>query len=146
VTLPPPEIAQFLDPSGAEVGAARVIVSSMTKDEGAERPWGNYVTLSEAHDHKVKRITVRPGSRLSYQRHQHRSEHWFVVSGSGIVVRDGEEKAVRVGSAVDIRTGSLHRMQNVGRDDLIFIEVQLGTYLGEDDIERLEDDFGRAAS
>jgi mannose-6-phosphate isomerase len=112
--------------------------------ESDERPWGRYVVLSDADDRKVKRITVRPGKRLSYQRHAHRSEHWLVVSDHGIVTLDGAELTVTEGSAVDVPAGAAHRIANYGPEPLVFIEVQTGHYFGEDDIERLEDDFGRA--
>jgi mannose-6-phosphate isomerase len=111
--------------------------------EHSERPWGSYTVLDEAHDHKVKRIVVHPGKRLSYQRHAKRAEHWFVVVGSGTVTLEGSDVEVRAGTAVDVDLGSAHRIANTGQDDLVFIEVQVGTYFGEDDIERLEDDFGR---
>lgn len=116
-----------------------------TPDMSGERPWGSYTVLDEgAPDHKVKRIVVRPGKRLSYQRHTRRAEHWFVVAGQGRVTVDGTERQVRAGDAVDVPVGAAHRIENVGRDDLTFIEVQRGDYFGEDDIVRLEDDFGRA--
>lgn len=111
--------------------------------ESDERPWGEYVVLCDAEDHKVKRITVRPGKRLSYQRHEHRTEHWFVVSGHGAVTLDGAELAVAAGSAVDVPAGAAHRIANRGTTPLVFIEVQTGRYFGEDDIERLDDDYGR---
>ena len=85
-----------------------------------------------------------PGKRLSYQKHAQRAEHWFVVAGTAKVTLDGSEINVRTGQAIDIPIGSAHRVENPGSEDLIFIEVQRGTYLGEDDIVRLEDDFGRA--
>ena len=94
--------------------------------------------------HKVKRIVVRPGSRLSLQRHRRRSEHWHVVSGRAIVTRDGEDLPLAAGDSVDIATGVVHRVANPGPELLAFIEVQRGSYFGEDDIERLQDDFGRA--
>lgn len=109
-----------------------------------ERPWGNYTVLSEADNHKVKRIVVSPGKRLSYQRHARRSEHWFVVQGEGAALLDGEVVPARPGAAVDVRNGVAHRIENTGSVDLVFIEVQHGDYFGEDDIVRLEDDFGRA--
>jgi mannose-6-phosphate isomerase-like protein (cupin superfamily) len=113
--------------------------------EHDERPWGHYTVLDdEAGDHKVKRITVHPGKRLSYQRHSQRSEHWFVVSGTAVVTLDGDRHTVVGGAAIDVPSGSAHRIENVGEADLVFIEVQHGTYFGEDDIVRLEDDFGRA--
>ncbi|MDA8274887.1 MAG: phosphomannose isomerase type II C-terminal cupin domain [Actinomycetota bacterium] len=112
--------------------------------ETDERPWGRYAVLSDEGSHKVKRIEVLPGKRLSYQRHARRSEHWFVVSGVGVVVLDGDERTVEPGSAVDVPAGTAHRIENRGGVVLVFIEVQHGQYFGEDDIVRLEDDFGRA--
>ena len=108
------------------------------------RPWGSYEVLEEAPTFKVKRIEVLPGKRLSYQKHAQRAEHWFVVAGTAKVTLDGNEINVRTGQAIDIPIGSAHRVENPGSEDLIFIEVQRGTYLGEDDIVRLDDDFGRA--
>lgn len=108
-----------------------------------ERPWGSYLVLSESPDHKVKRIVVQPGKRLSYQRHAHRSEHWFVVSGEAVVTLDGDERNLGAGHSVDVPVGVPHRIENPGADVLVFIEVQHGAYFGEDDIVRLDDDFGR---
>ncbi len=107
------------------------------------RPWGRYFILEESPIHKVKRIEVRPGKRLSYQRHKFRAEHWLIVQGEGIMTLDGEIRKVKVGDSVDIAIGELHRIENTSNQELIFIEVQTGTYFGEDDIERVEDDFGR---
>lgn len=100
--------------------------------------------LEDAATHKVKRIEVAPGRRLSYQRHQRRAEHWFVVSGVGEVTLDGNTVTVNGGQATDIPRGALHRIASTGDEPLVFIEVQHGDYFGEDDIERIEDDFGRA--
>jgi mannose-6-phosphate isomerase len=111
--------------------------------EHDERPWGSYTVLEDAADHKVKRIEVLPGKRLSYQKHTKRAEHWFVVQGSGLVTLDGVDVAVPAGSAIDIPLGAAHRIANVGSDQLVFIEVQHGESFDEDDIVRLEDDFGR---
>lgn len=108
-----------------------------------ERPWGAYWVLDDQPDCKVKRITVHPEKRLSYQRHRHRSEHWLVVAGRGRVTLDGQEHELGPGDSIDIAAGQAHRMANPGDEPLTFIEVQRGTYFGEDDIERLEDDFGR---
>lgn len=123
----------------------------MSEDKGADnsplfdrRPWGSFTVLDEGEGFKVKRIEVLPGKRLSYQRHTRRAEHWFVVAGAARVTLDGGEQLVRVGQAVDIPVGTAHRVENPGADLLVFIEVQRGDYLGEDDITRLEDDFGRA--
>lgn len=107
------------------------------------RPWGHYEVLSDAPDHKVKRIVVKPGARLSLQRHSRRSEHWYVVKGKGVVTLDDREVEVEAGRSVDIPQGAAHRIANTGQEDLVFIEVQRGDYFGEDDIERLEDDYGR---
>jgi len=107
------------------------------------RPWGYYKILHEVGDHKVKEIVMYPHRRLSLQRHRHRAEHWMVVTGEA-EVRVGEETVIlRGGDSVDIPTGALHRIGNRGDDLMVFIEVQTGTYFGEDDIERFEDDFGR---
>lgn len=110
-----------------------------------ERPWGSFTILDEGDDYKVKRIEVLPGKRLSYQRHKHRSEHWFVVRGTAKVTLNGHEILVPAGQSIDIGIGVPHRVENPdGQHDLVFIETQTGRYFGEDDIERLEDDFGRA--
>ena len=109
-----------------------------------ERPWGSYVVLGGGDGYQVKKIVVQPGMRLSYQRHAHRSEHWLVVGGAGEVVLDGRLRDVTVGDVVDIPIGRLHRVGNTGTEPLVFIEIQLGDYLGEDDIERIDDDFGRS--
>ncbi len=108
------------------------------------RPWGYYVVLSVCDDCKVKRIVVHPGKRLSLQRHLRRSEHWHFVKGEGLVTRDGEQIPVKVGDSMDIPLGSLHRIRNLGQSDLVVIEIQRGEYFGEDDIERVDDDFGRS--
>jgi mannose-6-phosphate isomerase len=112
-------------------------------DEHDERPWGNFTVLEDAPGHKVKRIVVRPGKRLSYQRHARRSEHWFVVQGQGVVVLEGSPRPIGAGQAVDVPREAAHRIENTGTEELMFIEVQHGEYFGEDDIVRLEDDFGR---
>jgi len=111
--------------------------------EKSDRPWGRYEVLQESPSHKVKCIWVSPGKRLSYQRHQKRSEHWFIVSGSAQVTINGVVSSLSAGDSLDIPAGTLHRIANVGENDVVFIEVQTGTYFGEDDIERVEDDFGR---
>jgi mannose-6-phosphate isomerase len=108
------------------------------------RPWGQYIVLEDAHDHKVKRIDVLAGKRLSLQNHKKRDEHWFVISGSGVVTLDEKLIKVHEGVSVDIPRGAKHRIQNTGGSVLTFIEVQTGDYFGEDDIERFDDDFGRA--
>jgi len=109
------------------------------------RPWGTFTVLDEADGFKVKRIEVLPGKRLSYQKHAQRAEHWFVVKGVAKVTLDDRELLVAAGEAIDIAVGAAHRVENPGAETLVFIEVQRGGYLGEDDIVRLEDDFGRIA-
>jgi mannose-6-phosphate isomerase len=115
-----------------------------TKGEEGRRPWGFFLVLEDEPDHKVKRIVVRPGKRLSLQRHRRRSEHWFVLSGHAFVTREDEIVSLRSGDSIDIPAGAAHRIANTGEEDVVVIEVQRGDYFGEDDIERLEDDFGRA--
>ncbi len=116
--------------------------------EHSERPWGSYTILAEAEDSgfKVKTIEVHPGQRLSYQRHSRRAEHWFVVAGEGVVTLDGDTVEVRRGDAVDVQLGVAHRIQNTGTVPLVFVEVQHGDYFGEDDIVRLDDDYGRTSA
>lgn len=109
------------------------------------RPWGTFTVLDEGENFKVKRIEVLPGKRLSYQKHAQRAEHWFVVQGTAKVTLDDRELNVSAGEAIDIAVGSAHRVENPGEELLVFIEVQRGSYLGEDDIVRLQDDFGRTS-
>ena len=115
-----------------------------TSPQFDRRPWGSFTVLDEGEEFKVKRIEVLPGKRLSYQKHSKRAEHWVVVQGAAKVTLDDREIIVSTGEAIDIATGSAHRVENPGTDMLVFIEVQRGSYLGEDDIVRLQDDFGRA--
>ena len=109
------------------------------------RPWGTFTVLDEGDGFKVKRIEVFPGKRLSYQKHSRRAEHWVMVQGTAKVTLDDREIVVEAGEAIDIGIGSAHRVENPGEQTLLFIEVQRGDYLGEDDIVRLQDDFGRVA-
>jgi mannose-6-phosphate isomerase len=113
---------------------------SMEEDH---RPWGWYQVLADEPDHKVKRIIVFPGKRLSLQRHRYREEHWYILSGQALVTRNQDLIPLKKGGAVDIPPEAIHRIENIGSDNVTFIEVQSGTYFGEDDIERIEDDFGR---
>jgi mannose-6-phosphate isomerase-like protein (cupin superfamily) len=108
------------------------------------RPWGTFTVLDEADGFKVKRIEVSPGKRLSYQKHAQRAEHWVVVKGTAKVTLDDRDVIVEAGRSIDIAIGAAHRVENPGDETLVFIEVQRGGYLGEDDIIRLQDDFGRA--
>ena len=109
----------------------------------AHRPWGTYTILDESEGYKVKRIVVKPGKRLSLQKHHHRSEHWIVVSGTAIVTRGTEEYTVLANESTYIPMGEVHRLENIGKIDLVMIEAQVGEYVGEDDIVRIEDDFKR---
>ena len=109
-----------------------------------ERPWGSFTILDEGENYKVKRLEVLPGKRLSYQRHSHRAEHWMVVRVTAKVTLNDAEILVQTGEALDIPLGAAHRIENSpGNEKLIIIETQTGDYFGEDDIERLDDDFGR---
>jgi len=112
--------------------------------EHDERPWGSFTVLEDAVTHKVKRIEVRAGRRLSYQRHARHAEHWFVIAGLAEVTLDEATYYLNPGDAIDIPRRAAHRIANRGDNDLVFVEVQHGDYFGEDDIERLHDDFGRA--
>jgi mannose-6-phosphate isomerase-like protein (cupin superfamily) len=107
------------------------------------RPWGFYEILADEQDHKVKRITVYPGKRLSLQRHRWRNEHWYFMGGKAVVTVNNSEFNLQGGQSVDIPQGTLHRLMNRGEKDVVYIEVQTGSYFGEDDIERIEDDYGR---
>ena len=113
------------------------------KNQEDHRPWGFFIVLSDESDHKVKRIVVYPGKRLSLQRHRRRSEHWHIVNGEALVTLNDKEIPLKKGESVDIPVGAAHRIKNTGTENLVFIEIQQGDYFGEDDIERLEDDFGR---
>ena len=108
-----------------------------------ERPWGSFENLLDTDYCKVKRIIVKPGQRLSYQFHYKRNECWVIVQGKANVTLDGNESVFIEGQIVDIEYGTKHRVENKSNEDLIFIETQTGTYFGEDDIVRIEDDYGR---
>jgi mannose-6-phosphate isomerase len=109
-----------------------------------ERPWGKYQVLLEDDNCKVKKITVCPKSRLSYQMHHKRAEVWVIVKGDGTVTIDGETKDLVPNSVVLVPYKTKHRIQNTSdEEELVFIETQLGTYFGEDDIVRYEDDYDR---
>jgi mannose-6-phosphate isomerase len=109
-----------------------------------QRPWGSYTVLDEGHHYKVKRLEILPGQRLSYQKHTQRTEHWMVVQGTASVTLEGQEITVETGGTMDVHLGAAHRITNPGSATLVLIEIQRGSYLGEDDIIRLQDDYGRA--
>jgi mannose-6-phosphate isomerase-like protein (cupin superfamily) len=113
-----------------------------------ERPWGYFQVLIEEKDYKVKQFVVRPSKRLSLQKHLRRSEHWQVVRGKAMVtvgtnVAKLEPVTIVPGGYIDIPLEAYHRVENTGVEDLLLIEVQMGEYVGEDDILRIEDDYGR---
>lgn len=108
------------------------------------RPWGQWHVIDEGDGFKVKRILVRSHQRLSYQRHEHRAEHWVVVSGKATCVVDGSTIVAGPGESVDVAVGQPHRIANNEDEELVIIEVQFGSYTGEDDIVRIEDDYGRS--
>jgi mannose-6-phosphate isomerase-like protein (cupin superfamily) len=109
------------------------------------RPWGTWEVVAIGDGHVVKRITVVPGARLSLQRHRHRAEHWVMVAGNAQVTIDERTFPCAAGEHAHIPCGAVHRIANPGAEALVFIEVQQGAVLDENDIERLEDDFGRVA-
>jgi mannose-6-phosphate isomerase-like protein (cupin superfamily) len=119
--------------------APQTIVST----ERTHRPWGWYETVSEVHGYKIKRIVVLPGQQLSLQKHHQRAEHWVVVQGTARVTRAEDTFDLTVGQHCDITLGQVHRLANLTGGPVEIIEVQFGTYLGEDDIVRLSDDYGR---
>ena len=108
-----------------------------------DRPWGSYRRLDIGHRYQVKRIMVVPGGRLSLQKHHHRAEHWVIVAGTADVTVGDTTKALAEGQSVFIKTGEIHRLANTGKVPVELIEVQIGTYTGEDDIVRLDDVYGR---
>ncbi|MBF4162522.1 phosphomannose isomerase type II C-terminal cupin domain [Nocardioides acrostichi] len=108
------------------------------------RPWGEWHVLDEGDGFKVKRIEVNAGQRLSYQTHEHRAETWVVVHGTCTAVIDGETVVATPGQCIDVAVGQAHRITNMHDDLLVIVEVQRGSYTGEDDICRLEDDYGRS--
>lgn len=132
----------------------KFLVDKLKKNEATEymqqptvyRPWGSFTTLEEQEHYKIKRIIVNPNCRLSLQSHRKRSEHWLIVKGEAIVTIDTEEKLMQEGETVFIPVNSRHRIKNPGKDSLEIIEIQRGTYFGEDDIIRYEDDYGRIKS
>jgi len=113
------------------------------KRDAEDRPWGSFETVDRGERYRVKRIVVKPGGQLSLQMHYHRAEHWIIVSGAAVVTRDDMRMLVRENEAVYIPIGMRHRIENPGKTPLCLVEVQVGSYLEEDDIVRLEDRYGR---
>lgn len=112
-------------------------------DTFIERPWGRYFKLYQESGVWVKRVEVNPNGRLSLQCHHQRSEKWIVVKGHGLAVVDGQEYEMMPGVILDIPIEAQHRIGNIGDEQLVFIEVACGPYLGEDDIDRIQDDYAR---
>ena len=121
-------------------------IKEVKENKKTFRPWGNYISLVEDNRWQVKLISVKPGERLSQQKHHHRSEHWIVVSGTAKVEVDNHNSILSENQSVYIPLGSIHRLSNPGKIPLLLIEVQSGSYLGEDDIERFQDNYGRITS
>ena len=115
----------------------------MISIKSEERPWGRFFVIHDEPTYKLKRIEVDPGKRLSYQYHHKRSEAWTIVDGVGYITIDGIEKNHSKGETVLIPQGAKHRIENKGLEKVVFIEVQTGSYFGEDDIVRIEDDYNR---
>jgi mannose-6-phosphate isomerase len=109
-----------------------------------ERPWGSFTILEDTPNYKTKRIIVKPKQRLSYQSHEKRDELWIIVAGQAKITLDGVDIILSYGENIVILRQQKHRIENVGDTDVIFIEVQTGTYFGEDDIVRYDDDYKRA--
>lgn len=120
------------------------LVKENSHSEKVIRPWGNYRCVDKSARYQVKRITVNPGAQLSLQLHHHRSEHWIVVHGTARVTKGEEQFILTENESTYISIGEEHRLENPGTLPLELIEVQSGSYLGEDDIVRLEDVYGRA--
>jgi len=128
------DMVQMIKETGSDIHETHLTV---------HRPWGIYTVLEESDKYKIKRIVVKPGKRLSLQKHFHRSEHWIVVSGTAVVRVGDVENVVQINQSMYIPIGTPHRLENPGKVDLVLIEVQVGQYLGEDDIVRMQDDFNR---
>ncbi len=118
---------------------------STLRHREVHRPWGSYTVLEEGSRFKIKRLQVKPRSALSLQMHHHRSEHWVVVAGTAEVEQDGQKRLLRIDESTYIPAGTRHRLSNPGLVDLVVIEVQSGEYLGEDDIVRFDDVWGRTS-
>ena len=117
---------------------------SRAVDGFERRPWGGFETIAEGPGYKVKRLVVEPGHRLSLQRHRRRAELWVVVAGGPRIVVEGRARRLKPRGSIEVPRGAWHRIENPGRRPVVIIEVQHGSYLGEDDIVRRDDDYGRA--
>jgi mannose-6-phosphate isomerase len=120
-------------------------MSNNTVGKIYERPWGSYQTLALADNYQVKTLTVKPGGRLSLQKHSKRAEHWVIVAGEPTITIDDKVKTYHTNDKVFIPIAATHRIENLATTTAVIIEVQIGEYLGEDDIVRLDDIYGRTA-
>ena len=119
-----------------------VVSLNLQANTSERKPWGTYEIINESELYKIKKITVLPQKRLSLQRHKYRAEYWVIIQGNArVTLNDAFDLAD--GAMIHVKQTDIHRIENIGTTDLIFIEVQTGTYFGEDDIERLDDDYGR---
>jgi mannose-1-phosphate guanylyltransferase/mannose-6-phosphate isomerase len=140
-------VARRDDPDGMRrlVQRLKQVAPKVTEEHlKVHRPWGSYQALDNGARYQVKRIVVKPGGRLSLQMHHHRAEHWVVVRGTARVTVGELIKVVHENESIYIPIGTHHRLENPGKIDLELIEVQTGSYLGEDDIVRIEDDYRRS--
>lgn len=140
-------VSRQSDASGIKrlVAKLKIVAPAVTEDHvKVHRPWGSYQSIDNGDRHQVKRIVVKAGGRLSLQKHHHRSEHWIVVRGTALVTVNEQVKIVHENESIYIPIGAVHRLENPGKILLELIEVQTGSYLGEDDIIRIEDDYQRS--
>jgi len=133
---------KIVDNLGKKIQSSSALVME-SRRSGFERAWGNFISIDRGDGYQVKRLTLIPGKRISLQKHLHRSEHWVVVSGVAKVTLGEDDIILNKNESTYIPVGSIHRLENCGKIPLEIIEVQVGEYLGEDDIERFDDDFGR---
>lgn len=142
-----PEIGMRVPPTlrqGRSLRACKAVERASVESGWEQRPWGSWHVLDVNDGYKVKRIHVKAGCRLSYQTHEHRSEHWVVIAGVASCTIEDDLVVVRPGESVDVPRGARHRLANEDVDELVIVEVQRGAYTGEDDIVRLKDDYGRS--
>jgi mannose-6-phosphate isomerase len=139
--------SSFRHPVNPVTSAGGAPSTAIPADGALERrPWGSFRVLEEGVGYKVKRLVVDPGHRLSLQRHRFRAEHWVVIAGSPRVVVDDRARRLKPKDAVTVPQGAWHRIENPAKAPVVIIEVQHGSYLGEDDIERRQDDYGRGGA
>lgn len=137
-------LARYVTTNNGGYGAVREAIDTIVMGDDSIRPWGHYSILHDTDYCKVKELFVKPNSKLSYQSHEHRDEAWTVVQGQATVTLDDQVEKYSAGETVIIKAGTKHRLANEDNTDLKVIEVQTGTYFGEDDIVRYEDDYGRS--